>query len=181
VSNFCITYHLDKENRIVYLSDEWQLFADENKASHLTAETVLNKSLYDFVTDRKSKHIYKMLVDRSTKSKKILQFSFRCDAPDRRRFMSMKIIPLEGGLVGFKSCIEREEHREPVLILDFDADRSDEVLVICGWCKKIKIDENNWVEVEAAIDTLELFENKSLPELSHGMCESCYENALKGT
>ena len=173
----CITYHIDKHNRIVHLSDEWDLFAITNKANHLTRNIVLNRNLNDFITDAKCQHLYEMLIDRSRKNNEIIKFPFRCDSPKYRRFMSMDIIPLEDESISFKSCIESEEPREAVLLLDPDTVRSNEFIIICSWCKKIKLYEDCWVEVEEAINKLDLFGEHLLPGLSHGICPNCYENA----
>jgi hypothetical protein len=174
----CITYQIDKENRLIFLSDEWYPFAQQNKAAHLTREMVLNKSMFVFVTDRQCQHLYQILIENAKQSKRILKFHFRCDSPDRRRFMRMEIFACADESLFFKSCLLREELREPVLLLDADANRSDEFLIICSWCKKVMIDAQEWAEVEAAIEKLELFNTEKLPGLSHGICPKCYEEIL---
>jgi len=179
MSNDCITYHIDQDDRIIYLSDEWQPFADKNKASHLTSEVILNNRFNDFVTDTKSKHIYTMLIDRSRNHQEELKFPFRCDAPDRRRFMSMTLTPLDDGVIVFKSCIVKEVTRDPVSLLDVSTERSDEMILICSWCKKIKAEDDDWLEVESAIEKMSLFNKEILPELSHGMCEVCFDKLSK--
>ncbi len=176
MSKFCITYHIDNMHNIVYLSDEWQLFSNQNKAQNLTSETVLNKPLSDFITGRESVHIYEMLINRFNQGRAKICFPFRCDSPERRRFMEMEIFPVDGELIGFKSCVLREEPREPVRILDVDIERSEEFINICSWCKNIYIGESNWVEIEKAIEKLEILNSPLLPQLSHGVCPSCYEN-----
>jgi hypothetical protein len=174
----CITYQIDKENRLISLSDEWYPFAQKNKAAHLTAEMVLNKSMFVFVADRRCQHLYQLLIESAKRSKHTLRFPFRCDAPDRRRFMQMEIVASADESLSFKSCLLREEVREVVLLLDTDADRSDEFLIICSWCKRVKIDTQEWAEVEAAIEQLELFNAERLPELSHGICPKCYQETF---
>ena len=150
--------------------------------THEEKQTDVNIAIYLFelayvdVSDIKCMHLYEKLINRSRQQQKAIRFPFRCDAPDRRRFMEMEIYPLDKNATGFKSCIVREEMREPVLLLDIESDKSDEILVICSWCKKVKIDESNWAEAERAIEALELFNVPLLPQLSHGMCSSCYEN-----
>lgn len=175
MSKYCITYHIDNNHNIVYLSNEWQFFADENKAKKLTSETVLDKSLFDFITGRESVHIYEMLINRIKQVQAKINFSFRCDSPERRRYMDMEIFPVDGELIGFKSCVLREEPREPVRLLDVDIERSDEFINICSWCKNVDIG-GKWVEIEKAIEKLEIFNSSVLPQLSHGVCSSCYEN-----
>ena len=51
---------------------------------------------------------------------------------------------------------------------------SDEILVICSFCKRIRVEEAQWVEVEEAVRLLELNEAWPLPQLSHSVCEACF-------
>lgn len=178
MSTDCITYHIDKNDRIVFLSHEWHSFAGNNRAEVLTSENVLNKSIYDFLADGKVKHLYELLIQRSRNEQVHIRLPFRCDSPDTRRYMAMEVFPLANGFIAFRSCTLREEKREPVLLLDISMHRSNDVLTICSWCKRVKDDENCWCEVEEAIQRMSLFNKNLLPELSHGMCTDCYENAL---
>jgi len=175
MSENCVTYHIDKEQKIVFLNDNWHSFASKNRARHLTSRAVLNKSIFTFITDESCRHLYQMLITRCKKKQEAFELSFRCDSPDRRRFMLMKIIPLESESTGFRSCIIREETRSPIKLLDVDIDRSNEFVTICSWCKQIRVDNDNWVEVEEAIERLELFGASPLPQLTHGLCPVCYE------
>jgi hypothetical protein len=179
VDNYCISYCIDKDNKIIYVSDEWLPFAEENKAGNLTPDAVLNKSIFDFINDIESLHIYKLLLDRTRAHQKPVEFSYRCDSPDKRRYMTMTIKPDEDDVISFKSCIVKEEVRKPVPILDVDAKRSNDMINICSWCKKIKVSDSRWVEIEEGIRELALFDTFPLPQLTHGMCSTCYEIARK--
>ena len=179
VSKNCITYHINKEQRIVFLNEGWYSFAKKNKASYLSSDTVINMPIFQFITDESCRHLYQMLIKRCREKHKALRLSFRCDSPEKRRFMSMEIIPLEKDATAFKSCVVREESRYPVELLDVDVDRSDEFVSICSWCKKVRVDGNNWVEVEEASEQMGLFGAVALPQLSHGMCPMCLENTRK--
>lgn len=170
----CITYHINDENKVVYISENWQSFAVENMAGILNAENVLKKSIFDFVADDNTRHLYHMLFERVRSTPVSIEFPFRCDSPDRRRYMAMEIFPLQDGLIALKSCTVREELREAVLLLDPRTERTDEYLTICGWCKKVYVNEE-WVEVESAMELLHLLGENKLPNLSHGMCDDCYE------
>jgi len=179
MSTNCITYHIDSSDRIIYLSESWQEFAVDNMAGILTSEYVLNRSIFDFFADEKVKHLYKMLIDRSRTEQVKLRLPFRCDAPDRRRYMAMEVYPLNSDVLVLRSCILREENRESIALLDESIDRSDEFLTICSWCKRVKLSDDDWREVEEAIESLRLFDDSVLPRLSHGMCSECFENARK--
>ena len=177
MQNSCLIYEVDAANRIVSISESWQEFADNNKANHLTATSVLEKSVLDFVADARSRHLYQLLIDKTRNRRETIKFHFRCDSPAIRRFMLMQISPLQEGNVEFKSCIVREEERRPVMLLEQGVSRSDEILAICGWCKKIKLESQDWVEVENALEQLGLFSDTLLPKLSHVICPTCFDKA----
>lgn len=171
----CITYHIDKERRISFVNDNWHSFAIENGAGELTRNAILDKPIYDFITDESCRHIYEMLIERCEKSKEMLVLSFRCDSPVKRRFMLMEIFPLKNESTGFKSCIIKEQNRDTVEFLDRNTKRSEEFMKICSWCKKVEVDERFWVEVEEAIEHLGLFGVSPLPQLTHGICPTCLQ------
>lgn len=177
--NKCVTYHIDKENRLTLVNDKWDVFASDNKAAFLTRSSVINTSLFAYISDESTRHLYEILIARIRKDNITFGFQFRCDAPDRRRFMEMLIFPLNNSEIGFRSCILKEVPREYVALLDAGGTRSGELLKMCSWCKKIELDHSIWVEVEEAVESLELFNLVKLPYLTHGMCPSCHDVYLR--
>jgi hypothetical protein len=45
-------------------------------------------------------------------------------------------------------------------------------------CKKIAVSDSEWQEIEIAMVTLNLFEKERLPQITHGLCPSCYDKAM---
>lgn len=178
MDNLCIIYHIDRQGIITYLSDEWQVFADNNQAGQLSAANVLNRPLFDFITDIKCLYLYELLIDVVRKSYRPVKFSFRCDSPDKRRFMDMEITQTPAGSTQFRSCIVKEESRQPVALLDSCVKRIDESITICSMCKKVRISSHEWLEIEKAIEHLQLFNTQVLPKLAHGLCLHCLEEKL---
>ena len=108
-----------------------------------------------------------------------VELPFRCDGPDVRREMNIKIVARPGGrIVLFSARMRSEEERDlPQRLLDPATPRSDEVLEMCGWCDRFEVD-GEWVEVEEAARRLELFNQPELPKLSHGICPDCNQMLL---
>jgi hypothetical protein len=179
VRKSCITYHVDTADRIVFVSDTWEAFAEANGTDYLTTDYILNKTLFSFIADMETRHIYEMLIKRCRDENEQVNFTFRCDGPDVRRYMSMEISPLDDGNIKFHSCIHEEEYRPPVELLDSSIDRSNELLKICSWCKKVEVEPGEWHEVEEAVKRLALFDAKALPGLTHGICVPCFETVEK--
>jgi len=167
-----LVYRIDSQDRIVFVNENWQKFATTNDASELTKENVLNRSIWDFITDETTRHFYREVLER-VRSNKPVFFNFRCDSPDHKRFMKMKI-SCEFDEVIFETETLNLEKRDSQRILNRNEKRSNNLVVICGWCKKINISKMLWQEVEHAIETLGIFETEKLPQLSHGMCNHCY-------
>ncbi len=166
---------VNAEDCIVQVNQEWRDFALENHAAELGTEAVLGASLWNFISDLPTKAIYRTLLTKVRQTKQPVAVPFRCDAPDRRRFMQMTISQLSKDVVEFSSRIFHEERRESVRLMRHDTPRSQQAIVSCSWCKKIKLTPENWVEVEVAVAQLNLFDEAKLPEITHSICHPCRE------
>lgn len=171
-------YQLDTNHRINFVNDAWLEFASENGAPDLRREHVLNKSIWDFMADRETRHLFDIVFKRLRAGATGVRLPFRCDSPDCRRFMTMEILARPDGEIHFKSWITREEVRPAVRLLDFSLEHSSEILRMCSWCKKIHIAGEEWLEVEDAIVSLDLFDASPLPQFTHTICTHCAERVL---
>jgi len=89
--------------------------------------------------------------------------------------MRLTVQPLPKHWLDLISEILREEPRPPVSLLDNTVPRTEALLTMCGWCKRVRLESNRWVEVEKAVELLRLFDRKKLPAISHGICPGCSE------
>ena len=142
---------IDDADKIVHVNDDWLAFARENTAPQLTASLVLDQPIWRFIQGQETSYLYQQIFGRVRAGISPVKFPFRCDSPDCRRFMEMKLSLLPGDAIQFIAHILREEWRDPVDLLDASRDRSGEFLKICSWCKKINIPGQGWGEIEAAI------------------------------
>ena len=165
-------YRVNAEDRINHVSSEWLDFARENDASDLDSETVIGQSIFQFVSNEETRHLYAMILDRVRTGRNEVVVPFRCDGPSVRRFMELEVSPRPKSHVQFQGRIVREEGRPAVPLLDSSINRGDDFLKICSWCKRVQA-QREWLEVELAVDKLELFNRKRLPQLTHGICEDC--------
>ena len=174
-----ITYTIDAEDRIVSLSDGWDTFAIENQApDSCLSSGVLNRRIWDFISDLETRHLYQVINGSVRSSGRPVTVPFRCDAPDRRRFLEMKIVSAKQKQIEYKSALIREEPREPVALLMAGISRSDELVKMCSMCKQVNLPDGAWVEAEVAIAGMRLFEKSTLPGISYGICPKCYKVAL---
>ena len=168
-------YLIAPDDTIVFVDQTWISFARENDTPELAAESVLHRLLWEFITDRETRHLYSVMVSRVRETGEPITIPFRCDAPDRRRFMEMEISLLPDGVVQFDTRVLRQEISDSILLLDPRANRLSEFLTLCSWCKKALLPEQGWVEVEEAVASLSLFDGSLLPQLTHGICPVCSE------
>ena len=166
---------IDGADKIVRVNEDWLDFARENIAPQLIASVVLGQPIWHFIQGQETVYLCKQIFDRVRAGFSPVKFPFRCDSPDCRRFMEMKLSLLPGNAIEFISHILREEWREPVDLLDASRDRSGEFLKICSWCKRINIPSQGWGEIEAAIGALDLFDHFSMPRMTHTICDACHE------
>ncbi len=174
-SGITYAYTIDNEDKIISVSDNWQLFAEENQAAEtLLPHMIENKPIWQFIEGPEATHLYANILKNIREHNKSVTIPFRCDSPDKRRYLKLTISPIQHNSIEFVSHLIREETRDTVDFLKFDLPRSNEMITMCCMCNKVKLAENFWVEVEGAIVSLKLFELNTLPKISHGLCNECY-------
>jgi len=169
-----LRYTVDPANRIVAIDGPWDEFAEAGGAPDLTRRSVLGRPLFDYLSGPEAEELVGLLLERVRLGAQV-RMSFRCDSPSLRRFMRLEMRGMADGNVACESTVEREQARPPQPLLDPTMARSDDLLIVCGWCKKVKLAEDRWVEVEEAVGVLAFSEMEALPRLSHGICDPCAE------
>lgn len=173
-----IQYRVNERNEIVFVNEAWQAFALANAGIGLQPANVLQRPLFDFITDETTRLLYRDLLKR-VRAGHPVQFPFRCDAPAQRRWLDMTIRLTETGLVEFTTHLRRSEERSPISLLGHMPIRSATLLRMCSWCKRANLGCRQWVDLEEAVVRLRLFEQAPLPQLSHGICEICFASLQK--
>lgn len=173
-----ISYVINESDEIIFVNDAWSEFALANDAPELVANKVLNCNLWDFISDAATREIYQKLVDKA-RAGHSSNFGFRCDSPDLRRFLEMKITLVENKNIQFDTRIINTEKRICQNVFQNDARRTNVVIVACSWCKKVETGDGNWCEVEEFLSDPNLLESENISQISHGMCVSCYQSISK--
>jgi len=167
-----LSYAIDEHDHLIKVDEGYYRFAEENGWAE--AGTSLGRSLWDYVAGHEMKKLQRLLVRRVRDEVGDVKLPFRCDGPDVRREMNIRIAARPGGrVVLFSARMRSEEARDlPQLLLDPSTPRSDETLTMCGWCDRFDVD-GEWVEVEEAAKRLDLFNKPELPSINHGICPDC--------
>jgi len=168
-----VSYLLDPSDRIAKVSASWGDFARANGANDL-AEGAVGRTLWEFITDSNVRHLYRQILTRARRDRPI-SLPFRCDAPDRKRSMRIRIEHRGDGFLEIRTTVERLEHRPAISLLDARiAAEGQPLLSLCSWCKRAEV-EGAWLELEEAVERLGLFAEPEMPGITHGICNRCLE------
>jgi hypothetical protein len=173
VDERAFAYSIDAKDRVVALSDAWLEFARENRASELTRERVIGQPLWSFVSGRETRRLYEDVFVRARSRRESIELPFRCDSPDRFRFMRLLVSPGSGEGIECVGVLIREQQRPFFPILDRAFPRTSVSLPMCSLCKRIYAFRTRWLELEDAIRELDLFGQKELPRIDYVVCDGC--------
>jgi hypothetical protein len=158
-------------DQITYVDAHWLAFARENGAPGLTAASVSGAPLWNYISEPATQEFYRIFMRKVRATGRKIVVPFRCDGPECRRFMEMSILPLENGALEFHSVLLREEVRPRMDLLDPEFPRTEELLRLCAWCKKVEV--AGWMDVEEAVRRRQLFDQPRLPRITHSICPDC--------
>lgn len=170
-----IIYEIDATNRLVVWNDAWAQFARENDAPDLVAPA--QQLLWKYFQNHALIYLYNQLVEKVRQTQTALQFDYRCDSADRRRYLRLRVEPMAASHVRFRSQLLREEIREPIPWEGVEGEDRGDVLTMCSLCKKINLD-GKWVEIEAMFGEGLLAASEETIEVSHGLCQPCAEKLM---
>lgn len=174
-----VCYEVDVADRITAVCQNWTAFARANNGEHLVAPGIVGSSLWGAISDPTTRTLYRTMLSRVRAGTGAASFCFRCDSPSKRRELQMHMEAHTDGGVAFTTSLLCEQERNAVLLLDPETERSEEFVVVCAWCARVRVAESDWVEVEAAVRMLHLFDRTALPQLTHGICPPCNQTFMR--
>ncbi len=130
-----IKYRLDVNDRIVGVNDEWDRFAHQNSGDEILSAKVMNRPLEEFIDDPETRNFYSRTIEDVRNGNRSI-FQFRCDSPERRRLLEMRVELTADGLVEFTSRPIWIQERSPEALFDASEPRTSAMLRVCSWCKK---------------------------------------------
>jgi len=122
--------------------------------------------------------LQRLVVRRIREGRSAAELTFRCDAPDLRRELDIRVSASPSArVVLFRTTLRSQRRRPPQALLEVGAERDEETLTMCGWCDRFQV-AGEWVEAEVAAERLGLFQRDRLPTIDHGVCDECSERLL---
>ncbi|MBN1956839.1 MAG: hypothetical protein JXQ81_12605 [Desulfuromonadales bacterium] len=142
-----VSYRIDRDNLIVDVSEEWDRFAIANGGS-CTSHSIIGHSLFDFISGDPTRMFVRVLLDYCRHMRQPVSRPYRCDSPDLKRFMEMKITCLGDDLLLTHRLLRTEPISPPV-----NFPLGDEVvgqgLNRCSICNRI-FTFGHWLDVDLA-------------------------------
>jgi len=170
-------YRVEPDMRIGWTSANWDRFARENGAPELTDGRVLGHPLWEYIEGDGTRAVYAAVIEWVRATGREIVLPFRCDSPDVRRFMELRMKPSPKQELEVVAELLREEPRSYVGLLDPRRPRAGEAIRICSFCKRVEIRGSEWLEVEDATTALELSDDAPYPPLDHSVCPDCEATA----
>ncbi len=167
-----VAYRIDQDGLITWVNEAWQNFAAKNGGETIMGDRMIGKSVWECVVDNSLRSIYKLLVQRAKEGIPVC-YRYRCDAPDRRRWLAMTISNLASGELEFESTLLREETRESVPLLELHRPRGEHFVRICSWCQMMATEYQGWLPVEKAVEVSGILEEEEFPKITHTICPRC--------
>ena len=169
-----IQYLIDADDRIVFVSGDWDQFATDNDAADLKTARIVNRSLWQFVTEKSTREVYAEVL-KSVRAGRTAEFTMRCDGPAVRRLVEISVKPLPEGEVEFTTRVLATKERPPQPLLSRSARRSDRKVNVCTWCDRVQVAPDEWRDVEEAVEPLQLKSASAMPRVTPAVCPHCME------
>ena len=161
-------YHLDKNDRIVAVGGPWDEFANENGGLYVRVQDVLGRLIWEFVTDDITRMWLDTLLQLARIRQKTVERFYRCDSPELKRFMCMRIIPEENSLLRIEHEVLSVEQRAVPVHIRFAASVPGQNLRLrCSVCGRVKMDEV-WQE-----PVVEQGDGAGGILVAYSVCETC--------
>ena len=102
-----LSYAIDEQDHLIKVGEGYYRFAEENGWDG--AGSSLGRSLWDYVSGGEMKKLQRLLVRRIRDEVGDVELPFRCDGPNVRREMNIRIVARPGGRVVLFSSRLRSE------------------------------------------------------------------------
>jgi hypothetical protein len=104
-----LAYTLDRRDRIVAVTPDWDAFAQANGGAEACAGRVVGARLVDAITGDPARMYMTAILMRVRASGVAEVVPYRCDSDRLKRHYRMTVIPLDGGAVRVEHDLDREE------------------------------------------------------------------------
>lgn len=174
-SRLTCSYRLDGDNTVGYAGDGWDDFSRAGGAPLLTAEVVVGRLIRDFLEGEPVRELYGLLFDKIRRVQREIKLSVRCDSAEMRRFMVLSIRPGPEESLAIDGILNRVEKRPLGILSVWDGPvvSRGALLETCGICRRVRVADSGWLELEDAIATHDLLGPGTPPSIAWSVCSAC--------
>lgn len=163
-----VEFEIDGNNVITATGALWSAFALTNDAPQLAGEAVIGKSLLQFISGESSRNLMRNLLEAARQSRKPVELDYRCDSPELRRQMRMRLEPLDHGFLRCSNLLLKTEARAAPIHFVCAKQRARDTLIRCSICNRIK-NRERWMEA----DHLKAARHALTLKVTYGVCPDC--------
>ncbi|MEG3619005.1 hypothetical protein V5T82_11110 [Magnetovibrio sp. PR-2] len=166
-----VAFTVDADNIIIDVNDQWDLFAIENDADGLVHAHVIGQPLLKYVTGDSTRMFVEVMLQGARVRNTIISKPYRCDSPDLKRALEMRIIPLDNHEVRLENhIVSLQTVAQPVHFIGHATPSSDRVKR-CSMCNKVELDQEWRDPLDGSV--AQSFLDPSSVKVYYGVCDPC--------
>ena len=166
-----VTYTVDADNIIVEVNAEWDRFAMDNDGDNLVQSHIIGQPLMNYITGDSTRMFVEVMFQGARVRKNMITKPYRCDSPDMKRALEMRIIPLDNQALKLEhQIVSLETVVQPVHFLGHNSEADDRIKR-CSMCNKVELD-NEWRDPLDAPVAQSLLDPSSV-KVYYGICKPC--------
>ncbi len=157
---------LDSRNCIVSVSGAWDDFAADNGGVELYSVHVKGRSIWEFVTGDATRMWLDAVFQLARLKNVMIERNYRCDSPDLKRFMVMRIFSEQDELIRVEHELLSTELRTLPIYMNYGTDRTKKLHKRCSMCGRLHV--NDWIEPKQ-----DVADSSSEILVYYTICEDC--------
>lgn len=165
------SYWLDNQDRIIDVSNSWDVFAKENNGETVISDNIIGKYLKSFIKSDETRMFTELLLNKARLLNTTVERQYRCDSPDVKRYMKMLIIPEGHNVLRVNHYVLKIEPHSIKLSFMYAKDPKDKFMKRCSICNKVHF-ERKWHEGDSCLVSKFIRENKCVYVI-YTVCEIC--------
>jgi len=135
-----VIYWLDGSDRIVDLNEAWEAFARSNGGRGLEPDLVVGRPLRQFISGDPTRMWLDAVLALARLKGEPVERTYRCDCPELKRFMKMRVVPEKGGVVRLEHHVLSTQPRPAVHFVPCSQAVDGKPLVRCSICCRVQED-----------------------------------------
>ena len=146
VPDYEIRYWTDSSDTIVAVSPGWNEFASRNNGVELDTERVIGCKLLSFIQGDVTRMYVRTMIESARLRHEPIVRQYRCDSPELKRFMEMRITLEASGLLCWEHrMLQAETLGRPLAFATLPAGKVRHLVLRCSICNRLK-SEQGWLE-----------------------------------